>query len=346
MRAFECQLCRGTVFFDNHQCMRSGAWLGYAPQRGTMLAWAQGGDPSLPACANRQTAAACNWMRDGMRDDDVHPSLCCSCRLTQVLPPLHNAANGARWRSIEQAKRRLVFNLIALGLTPEPKRSPDDAMGLAFHLLEDQPGAQPVKTGHALGTITLNVAEADDDRREALRVQLGEPMRTLLGHLRHEAAHYLHYRWIDGTPAAVACRDAFGDETADYVLALAQHYQNGPPADWSEHFVSAYASAHPWEDWAETCAHYLLVLDAVHTAGSWGLQLSGVADTAAQALDMGAAPTITHLVLQQWLPLAQFLNAMNRSLGQRDSYPFLLPPTVLHKMTVVQQLLQQAASSR
>ncbi|MES2716378.1 MAG: putative zinc-binding metallopeptidase [Pseudomonadota bacterium] len=341
MHPFQCPQCSGTVFFENDQCTRCGSLLGVAPASASMLGWAAGSPPPQPACANRDTEARCNWMCDSGDGQ----ALCRSCRLTQVLPPLDVPGNGARWRTIEQAKRRLVFTLLGLGLGLEPKTGPDDTQGLAFHLLASQSGGPPVKTGHENGTITLDVAEADDDHREAERVRLNEPTRTLLGHLRHETAHYLQWRWIAGTAADQTCRDAFGDETADYAQALARHYAEGPPADWPQQYVSAYASAHPWEDWAETCAHYLLMLDAVQTAGAWGLQLNGHLGVAVEPIALDDAPQARDLVLQHWLPVAQFLTAMNRSLGQRDSYPFLLPPAVLHKLEVVQTLLRGAAGA-
>jgi hypothetical protein len=356
MRVNHCGQCRATVFFENDSCLSCAAALGFAPASGGMLsflppdaapgtAWQRhDGGPPLQPCANRHSAARCNWMIDD--GDAAAPggqALCRSCRLTQVLPALDTPANGLRWQLIEQAKRRLLYGLLDLGLAPSPKQGPEDTMGLAFHLLQDQPGQPPVKTGHDNGTITLNVAEADDDHREAQRVRLGEPARTLLGHLRHETAHYLQYRWIDNTPAAELCRATFGDERSDYAQALARHYEQGPPADWAQRYISAYASAHPWEDWAETCAHYLLALDAVQTAAAWGLQLSGATPAAPQVADPGQACGVEQLVVQQWLPVAQFLNAMNRSLGRRDSYSFQVPPEVLRKMAVVQQLLQTAA---
>jgi hypothetical protein len=362
MTPFHCTHCHSTVFFENDLCGHCGHAQGFVPggltmraflppatadqtgPDGTAASWAAAdeGTPLRP-CLNRVNHGVCNWMLD----DGDPQALCRSCRLTRVLPNLAVPGNHDRWQRIEQAKRRLVYTLLGLGLAPEPKQHAGDRVGLDFLLLEQLPGAEPVKTGHDDGTITLNVAEADDAVREALRVKLGEPMRTLLGHLRHEVAHYLQYRWVDGTPAADTCRALFGDERTDYAAALARHYAQGAPADWPQHHISAYASAHPWEDWAETCAHCLLVVDAVQTAGAWGLTLTGPATTTAvAAADAGAAaPALRDLVLQQWLPVAQFLNAMNRSLGYRDSYPFLLPPLVLDKMALVQQLLQQGAAS-
>ena len=355
MHLFRCSACNTTVFFDNDHCGTCGATLGLIPGLlkiqsyvtpavgDTNAPWTPLGiTPAAPLrpCGNRLAHGICNWMLD---DGDMG-SLCRSCRLTQVVPPLNQGRNRQRWHVIERAKRRLIFGLLAMGLAPEPKNSPDDRLGLGFQLLENQPGLPPVQTGHRDGLITLNVAEADDDQRESLRVQLGEPTRTLLGHLRHETAHYLQYRWIDNTPAMTGWREVFGDERLDYQSALARHYAEGPPGDWPQRYVSAYASAHPWEDWAETCAHYLLVLDAVQTASSWGLTLHGPAEAAPDTLEVAQAPTVANLVLEQWLPVAQFLNAMNRSLGLPDSYPFLLPSTVLEKMTAVQQLLRPVAA--
>src|SRR6185295_3673721 len=138
--------------------------------------------------------------------------------------------------------------------------------------------------------------------REATRVQFAEPVRTLLGHLRHELAHYLQYRWINGTPAEAECRAVFGDHEADYAASLARYHNEGPPADWQQRFISAYASAHPWEDWADTCAHVLLVTDAVQTAATWGLRLDG---TPAQARPRPSSRTpIDRVVLDHWLPVA------------------------------------------
>jgi len=354
MHPFRCSHCQHTVFFENSDCGQCGAVLGYLPSQRRMQACepAAGADPLQPwqargdagaaalwPCQNRLAHANCNWMRE-----DDHP-LCASCRLTRVIPDLGAPRNRARWAVIEQAKRRLVFTLLSIGLAPQPSAGPDDPLGLAFDLLQSQPGQAPVRTGHERGTITLDIAEADDDQREAVRVRMGEPQRTLLGHLRHETAHYLQYRHLQGSPATEAWRAAFGDERQDYATALQRHYADGPPADWAQHHVSAYASAHPWEDWAETCAHYLLVLDAVETAAAWGLSLDGPALALAQPMDPGAPPAVQDLVLTRWLPVAQFLNAMHRSLGLHDSYPYLLPPAVLAKMDTVQRLLQAAAAA-
>ncbi len=382
MIPFHCGRCGHAVFFDNVRCVGCDALLGYLPGERCMGAFeeaepapaaepaatpaadgsaspappvvapaapprwrrvgeacAGAGDQLFTPCANRVQHDICNWMLDP-GDTNL---LCRSCRLTAVIPDLTVAGNITRWAAIEAAKRRLMFTLIEHGLAPEPKASPTDSQGLALHLLGAVPGGPPVMTGHVGGTITINIAEADDVEREATRVAFGEPVRTLLGHLRHEFGHYLQQRWITG-PAADSCRAVFGDEREDYAAALARYHAEGPPADWQQRFVTAYASAHPFEDWAETCAHVLLVSDAVQTAESWGLRLDGPVARARPRSSRSQA--MDRVVIEHWLPVAQFLNAMNRSLGLRDSYPYLMPNAVLQKMTLVQRLLADAARRR
>jgi hypothetical protein len=364
MIPFRCGRCGHAVFFENVRCGRCDALLGYLPRERCMGAFevedagpddgapsstprwrrvgegcAGAGDQHFTPCANRVQHDICNWMMD---PGDPGP-LCRSCRLTSVIPDLTVAGNTARWAAIEAAKRRLMFTLIDHGLDPEPKTSPSDTKGLALQLLGAVPGGPGVMTGHAGGLVTINIAEADDVEREATRVAFGEPVRTLLGHLRHEFGHYLQQRWITG-PAAEDCRAVFGDERQDYAAALARYHAEGPPADWQQHFVTAYASAHPFEDWAETCAHVLLVSDAVQTAESWGLRLDG--PVARARPKSSRSQSMDRVVIEHWLPVAQFLNAMNRSLGLRDGYPYLMPDAVLQKMALVQRLLADAARRR
>jgi hypothetical protein len=367
MIPFRCGRCGHAVFFENVRCGHCDALLGYLPRERCMGAFeaeeaaadpaatepaaaparwrrvgeacASAGNQPFTPCANRVQHDICNWMLD---PGDAGP-LCRSCRLTSVIPDLTVAGNTVRWAAIEAAKRRLMFTLIDHGLDPEPKTSSTDSKGLALQLLGAVPGGPRVMTGHAGGIVTINIAEADDVEREATRVAFGEPVRTLLGHLRHELGHYLQQRWITG-PAAEACRAVFGDEREDYAAALARYHAEGPPADWQQHFVTAYASAHPFEDWAETCAHVLLVSDAVQTAESWGLRLDG--PVARARPKSSRSQPMDRVVVEHWLPVAQFLNAMNRSLGLRDSYPYLMPDAVLRKMALVQRLLADAARRR
>jgi hypothetical protein len=353
MTPFNCTRCAQAVFFENSRCESCLALLGFVPEQRRMVSFEpeEGTDLWLGLglqtalrrrpCFNHSTHGVCNWT---VPETAAPQALCTSCELTQVLPDLSDPLNLERWGRIEQAKRRLVYTLMDLGLTPEPKRSADDLLGLSFRFEASQGGLAPVLTGHDQGVITLNVAEADDVHREAVRVAFNEPLRTLLGHLRHEVSHYLQYRWIDNTPAVTACRAVFGDERTDYAQALQQYHADGPAPGWEQAYISNYASAHPWEDWAETCAHFLLVIDAVQTAAAWGLRLKGPTEAAPPLAGAEDLPSAEDLVVAHWLPVAQFLNAMNRSLGLRDSYPFLMPNAVLTKLGTVQTLLANAAS--
>lgn len=365
MTPFACTHCGRTVYFENTHCESCGSLLGFVPGERRMVSFepvatvgeaASAGwlkreavasdrgaataprhDHGMP-CGNRTAHQVCNWMLD---PGDAGP-LCQSCRLTQVIPSLAGAHHLGQWAAIERAKRRLMYTLMGLGLTPRPIGADRLGRGLCFQLLEAQPGGPPVLTGHVEGVITLNIAEADDVHRETTRVAMGEPVRSLLGHLRHEVSHYLQWRHVEDSPAMDRCRRAFGNEHEDYGAALQRHYRQGPPADWPSTHVSPYASAHPREDWAETCAHFLLVVDALETASAWGLRLDGPAPARPAPRAFADGP-LDDRVLTQWLPLAQFLNAMNRSLGLPDSYPFLLPMPVLDKMACVQALLDEAA---
>ena len=232
---------------------------------------------------------------------------------------------------------------------PEDKRPlpSDGGRGLAFDLLSSAPG--PVVTGHADGIITIDLAEGDDAHREQMRRELGEPYRTMLGHLRHESGHYFWPVVVEPGPATLATfRSLFGDERADYQEALRRHYEQGPPAEWVSGFVSAYATAHPWEDWAETFAHYLHIRDTLQTAASFGMLVTG---PVCGDPDLMAAPSPEpeprfEDVLDDWLPLTYALNAVNRSMGRDDLYPFVLSPAVVDKLAFVHGLVQSIRGSQ
>jgi hypothetical protein len=207
-----------------------------------------------------------------------------------------------------------------------------------FEFLADQPG-QPVLTGHAQGVITLNVAEADDAERVKRRVEMHEPYRTLLGHFRHESGHYYWDRLVDEGGRVEAFRQVFGDERADYGQALQAHYaRGGALPDWQEHYVSAYATAHPWEDWAETWAHYLHMVDLLETAAAYNTRVSlpGQGIGLDEVINpLGTARPSFDALVRQWVPLTLMVNSLNRSLGQEDAYPFALSPNALGKLRFV-----------
>ncbi len=361
MKAFRCDHCRHLLFFESVRCVRCGHALAYLPDLGVVGslepacdAPAGGGRWLTPIpraagrayrlCENYSARGVCNW---AVPADDPHP-LCASCRLTRVIPDLSRPEHIPAWYKLEAAKRRLVYTLAALGL-PLSSKADDPERGLAFEFLADpdDPAAPRVLTGHAGGVITASLAEADDPERERRRVQMREPYRTLLGHLRHEAGHYYWDRLVRDDPARLgAFRAAFGDERADYAEAVRRHYDAGAPADWQERFISAYATVHPWEDWAETWAHYLHVVDALETAAACGVRLLPPREgdpALGQAPDpLGGDRASFDGLMEGWAPLAYVLNNLNRGLGQADAYPFVVPAPVVERLRFIHEVVAGA----
>ncbi|MBP7000093.1 putative zinc-binding metallopeptidase [Amaricoccus sp.] len=347
MRVFTCRTCGQLVYFENGRCERCGSELGFLPETlrlETLVPAADGGGletvgPNPAAaqrCANFESAG-CNWLTP------VGPStLCVSCALGRRIPDLGAPENVTFWREAEAAKRRLVYALLRLRL---PLAMPTGAP-LVFDILSDAGETEPVLTGHSDGLITINLAEADPAERERRRADLGEAYRTLLGHFRHEVGHFYWDALVRDGGKVEECRAVFGDESADYDTALQSYYANGAPPDWQGAYVSRYATMHPWEDFAETWAHYLHVVDALDTAAAFGMKVDPAAahETGLNA-DIGGdyyrAGRIEGLV-EDWLPLAYAVNNLNRSLGQPDLYPFVLSPSAIAKLGFVQDLINGA----
>jgi hypothetical protein len=362
-RAFSCR-CGRPIFFRNSRCLACERELGYDPVRRQLLAiepvagrdgvWhasGEGGGPRWRRCANLDTASGCNWLIDDATPADPEDApvrgQCAACRLTRTLPDLTQPGNAERWHRIALAQRRLVSTLIALEL-PVASWYDEPERGLAFDLLHAQPGAA-VTTGHADGVITIDIEEADDPTREQRRQALGEPYRTLLGHLRHESGHYYWMRLVEHGRWLEPFRERFGDERADYAAALERHYTDGAPADWGTRFVSAYASAHPWEDWAETWAHYLHLVDTLDTARSFGLHGERVeleyerfdARLLADAGDDAAGAERFVALLGDWMQLTGVLNELSRSMGLPDFYPFVLSHEAARKLHFVHRVVNE-----
>lgn len=353
-RTYRCR-CGRPIFFRNSRCLACQAELGYEPDRAEVRAlqpgtdkgtWTFSGDqapsPAFRRCANFDSPAGCNWLVP-----HEHPSqLCQSCRLNRTIPNLDDADNRRYWRAIENAKRRLVAQLLAVGLPVRSRVEEDPERGVMFDFLRSPPKGPRVMTSHGNGLITLNVEEADDSIRERIRHELQEPYRTLLGHFRHEIGHYYWDRLIAGTPWHDKFRELFGDERADYAAALRANYENGPPPDWRDHHVSAYASVHPWEDWAECWAHYLHLVDSLDTAIGFGLSGDDVETeiepfllTDLYAPDDPDAKRVLSLV-NSWMELVTALNELARSMGQQDFYPFVLSRPVLRKLHFIQLVVK------
>ncbi len=355
MRLFRCQACGQVLHFENTRCESCGRTLGYLPEVGLLSALepADGGgftallrpDRRYLRCVNA-TEGACNWMVP----EGTGECFCRACRHNRTIPDLSKPINVLRWQRLELAKRRLFYTLTRLGL-PLVTRAEQPERGLAFDLLENLPGptGHRVTTGHASGVITIAIEEADDAERERMRVALGESYRTLLGHFRHEVGHwYWEVLVRDGGQARLdAFRALFGDERQDYAEALKAHYEAGPPADWRERCITAYASAHPWEDWAETWAHYLHMVDTLETASAFGMRIrprvapGGPLDAALE-IDPHAPGHDIHDLVADWLPLTFAVNSLNRSMGQPDLYPFLLSPPAMEKLGFVHRLVGEA----
>jgi hypothetical protein len=282
--------------------------------------------------------------------EDNH-DLCVSCRLNHIIPNLSDETNRIFWNRIEVAKRRLIYSLIRLGLSFEGRAENPDS-GLAFKFMEDtrqnlefsdsSNGGQPVLTGHARGVITINIAEADHSAREEMREKMNEAYRTLLGHFRHEIGHYYWGKLVASDAVLLdKFREIFGDERVDYDAALRNYYSHGPPADWPSYFISAYAASHPWEDWAETWANYLHIIDTLETAHHHGFF---VQDTQLVTPHMDSASILNtqfDLLLEDWRKLAITLNEMNRAMGLPDAYPFSLSDSSGVKLRFVHQIIHQ-----
>lgn len=365
-RAYRCQ-CGRPVFFRNSQCLHCGTALGYlavAHRIIPLLVDETSGDfrphPAAPdlagrfrdltlrRCTNFDSPAVCNWMVVVPADGSEASLWCESCRLNHVVPDLGNPEYAQLWARIEIAKRRLVSSLLAIGLPVRSKVHDDPEHGVMFDFLHGE-RERPVLTGHDDGLITLNIEEADDARREQLREAMHEPYRTLLGHLRHEIGHYYWDVLVDGSDNLATFRDLFGDETLDYSEAMDRHYQQGAPPEWADHYVSAYATMHAWEDWAETWAHYLHMIDTLDTALSFGLSAANVElEMEAFGRDALYAPDAADAdqflaIVNDWLRLTGVLNEMSRSMGQPDFYPFVLPRDVVGKLQFIHAVVQRAA---
>ncbi len=354
MKLFTCGACQQVVFFENVQCTRCGHALAYLPDHAVVSAIERVEDPAGPPvfvalapeaqgaryrlCRNSTDHEACNWTIPAAEEGEF----CRSCRCNEIIPNLADAQAKEAWRRIERAKRRLLYTLLGFGLPVEEKSSHERGLAFVFKADDEQ---SHVLTGHSEGVITLNIAEADDPFREKMRLQMGEAYRTLLGHFRHEIGHYYWSRLIDGSPLLEACRALFGDERADYAACLQRHYDQGAPPDWGLSFVSAYASMHPWEDWAETWAHYLHMVDTLETARSYGLALrpravggSTLGSVAARRLHFDDFDDL----IAAWVPLTLALNSFNRSMGLADLYPFVLSAKAVEKLRFVHDAIEQS----
>ena len=353
MRTYHCDACGNPVYFENSRCTRCHHELGVIPEVLRVSALEANPDGSWRAlarlagkghyrkCENYAVHDVCNWMVPA----DSGNRFCIACELNAVIPNLARPGFAERWYRLERSKRRLVYSLLKLGL-PLQGKARDPVSGLSFSFLSDAdaPAGTHVATGHADGHITINIDEADPAQRERSRLDLNEKYRTLLGHFRHEIGHYYWDLLIRNSASIDAFRQLFGDERADYAAALDRYYQAGAAGDWQAHYISRYASAHPWEDWAETWAHYLHIIDTLETAVHYSVRIerqlpSGEVHRADPRFDPYRVERFDE-VIRHWIPLTHALNSLNRSMGLQDMYPFVLSETAIRKLEFVHRTVR------
>lgn len=344
MKLFKCQ-CGGRLYFENTQCLRCGARVGFAwGSVAGMLAsksteFIDNGATLLP-CKNAELGL-CNWLVPAGENP-----YCKSCALSRTIPDLSLGDNANRLSEIEGAKRRVLYALGRVGL-PIVSKQEDPSLGLCFDVLASLPG-QEVQIGHYDGVITIALDEADPVHRERQRCTLGESYRTVLGHLRHEIGHYYFARLIEGSSRLDAFRNLFGDERADYQNSLQQYYAQPPAAEWEDAFVTPYASAHPWEDWAESWAHYMHTTSTSETALCHGLSSDsdGLSDAAQQVIGGERVSRDTfEQYMQFWAETSVVMNELNRSMGVTEAYPFKVRDKITDKLYFVHQTVVQCGDS-
>ncbi|WP_407557797.1 putative zinc-binding metallopeptidase [Winogradskyella sp. 4-2091] len=345
MKIFQCGNCNYSVYFENYTCDNCGHLTGYRAEDRMMLSF----DPNVDAlisdrehleykyCKNK-AYHACNWIIEKDNPEDY----CSACQLNRTIPNLSNPAsdNLDNWKNVEVAKHRLIYQLQKFNLSLPSKLKQED--GLCFDFVERRDNKK-LMTGHANGVVTILIKEGNSVLREQARKDLREPYRTLVGHLRHEVGHYFWIKLVSEHPKILAeFRTLFGNETLDYSESLDIYYKNGAPKDWQNSFISKYATSHPWEDWAETWAHYLHIMDMVETAYFFRVNVKPNFKTKALKTKVSFDPytkTDFDVIVRKCVPLSLAVNSINRAMGIPDVYPFVISPNIIEKLKFVHRLL-------
>jgi len=348
MKLFKCQHCEQLLHFENTVCESCSRRLGFIPEVMDLSALEPDGalwralavdGRHYRFCANAEFDV-CNWMIEA----DAPEKFCAACRHNRTIPDTGVQHNVVAWRRIEIAKHRLLYTLMKLNL-PLGERNESGGGRLAFDFLASPPHVDGprIMTGHDNGLITLALEEADDVEREKRRTIMHEPYRTLVGHFRHEVGHYFWDVLVRDGGRVEACRGIFGDERKDYDEALRAYYTSGAAPDWQDSFISAYASSHPWEDFAETWAHYLHIVDTLEMARAVGMyvhpRLARPGELDAQVDFDPYAVRDPSPLIETWIPLSSALNSLNRAMGVPDIYPFVLSPPVIGKLSAIHDLI-------
>ncbi len=326
VKAFRCRVCDNSLYFENSVCVSCGTSLGFSrAERAIVPVDASGTYVDATGvvwhvCANLNLSG-CTWLAP------LKGGQCSSCDLTRTRPHDADLVGLENFPTAEQAKRHLLVELDTLGFDVVGKdEDPDN--GIAFDLLSSVD--ENVVIGHESGVITIDLAESDDAYREKVRARLSEPYRTMLGHFRHEFGHYAEWQLVRGEELMSRCRELFGDESKDYQAEIERHYDQGPPEGWESSYISTYATMHPFEDFAETWAHFLHICDTIETAREYGLLTVG---------GLTAFSSFHDVVNGVWIPVSVALNQINRSMGKDDLYPFVIPAPVRDKLDFVASLL-------
>ena len=343
MKIFQCGHCNHAVFFENNSCENCGHLTGFRDLDRQMLTFNPLGDDMISDreeveykyCKNKDYDV-CNWVIEKNNPEDF----CNACQLNRTIPNLTDLKNFEKWQNLEIAKHRLIYQLQKIGL-PLPSKI-KNKKGLCFDFVAQQNNPK-LMTGHSNGVITILLREADSVLREQMRKHFFEPYRTLIGHLRHEVGHYFWERLVKtNTIILTEFRTTFGDERLNYGDALQSYYRVGAPTKWQESFISNYATSHPWEDWAETWAHYLHIMDMLETAYFFGINVKPID----KKKDMKAKATFDpyniedfDVIIKTCVPLSFAVNSINRAMGVPDVYPFVIAPSVVKKLKFIHQLL-------
>lgn len=351
MEIFKCTNCSHILYFENNICIQCGYPLGFDAEELKLYPLVSNGNGTYNIY-NKTTAiyryclnnlyGVCNWLVAANNETPY----CKACDLNSTIPNLSKPEAIGQWMVIENAKHRLVYSLLKMKL-PLISKNTDGEKGLTFDFLADLKGKPRVLTGHDNGLITLNIVEADDVEREKSRKAMKEPYRTLIGHFRHEVGHYYWDRLIDNSDYLEEFRTLFGDDREDYGEALQKHYDQGAPTDWNKHFISTYASSHAWEDWAETWAHYLHIMDTLQTGFAFGLSVHPQIAKPEDHLDVDVKQNPYETadfspIISTWLPMSFAMNSINRSMGHIDLYPFVITAEVMKKLSFIHKVCYES----
>ncbi|MBH0079659.1 zinc-binding metallopeptidase family protein [Pseudoalteromonas sp. NZS11] len=370
MKTFKCNCTDQLIlFFESSHCLACGRTVGIddefdqvepyeIDEQSGLFYKAEAPEVFYKKCDNNAQYHVCNGMVNldtFIPVADKDEVLCFSCRFNETVPDLSIVEHIPLWKKMETAKRRALYTLKSLSL-PLNTTIQEPESGLSFDFIADRNvsdhfvspiiGQDVVFTGHDCGHITINLAEADDVARSQAKVAMGERYRTLLGHFRHELGHYYFDQLIANSPKKHAlCKQYFGDDELDYQQALDTHYKQGAPANWHETFISEYATMHPYEDWAETWAHYMHIIDTLETAKNFSITGSTTGNEfeldeadelrLPQSAYYFNSQTSIDAILDTWMEFSIILNSLNRSMGLADAYPFVLTQAVRTKLSFI-----------